>query len=56
MRFDHKPPEWKPHFAWLPVQVGRQTVWLEWVERLTRISSHDYGEYHEYRLPKQTAA
>jgi hypothetical protein len=25
--------EWYSWFAWHPVRVGRQIVWLEWVER-----------------------
>ena len=26
-------PEWHRWFAWKPISVGNQTVWLEWVDR-----------------------
>jgi len=38
MRWKHTPrpvgyDEWRSWFAWYPVVVGDEYVWLEWVER-----------------------
>ena len=47
------PKEWNLWFAWYPVTIGNERVWLEWVERKTTA----YGAWgdvvlcHEYCTP-----
>lgn len=43
---------WRPWFAWHPVTCEGHGVWLETIERLTRVES-DYDGYrfeHQYRF------
>jgi hypothetical protein len=44
MRWRYKPPRdlCEPHlwFAWFPVRIGRQTIWLE---RVTRVGYSTWG-------------
>lgn len=44
--------EWKPYFAWWPVQIEGQMVWLEWVKRRSEwwVSSGECGVSHSYRF------
>jgi hypothetical protein len=41
--------EWHPYFAWFPVTVGRQRVWLEWIERKLVPDSLDWSAYYRNR-------
>lgn len=54
MRFNvkEKPDrkEWHRHFAWWPVKVEHQYVWLERVHR--KLVKASYGWEYEYRLGK----
>jgi hypothetical protein len=49
MRWQRRYPmrvDWKPWFAWHPVEVDRCWVWLEWIERRLRTQwGEDYFEY-----------
>lgn len=43
---------WTRHFAWLPVEVDENWVWLEHYER--KFHLHDRGSDHFiYRLPTE---
>lgn len=37
-------PQWKPWFAWYPVDCEGDRVWLEWIER----KREWYGAYDGY--------
>lgn len=54
MRRPHKPRRsgWRPWFAWRPVVIGSEWVWLELVERReVYVACHPCGEYEsQYRL------
>jgi hypothetical protein len=39
--------DWHPWFAWYPVEVGNEIVWLESVER--KMTDCMYGESWEYQ-------
>ena len=41
---------WRPCFAWLPVETDDGWRWLEMVERRNVASDEFSGECHEYRL------
>jgi len=41
--------KWHPWFAWYPVTIKGQFVWLEWVERCIRENC-----FSDYRLPGDT--
>jgi hypothetical protein len=52
-----KKKQWNAWFAWFPVTVGKERVWLEWIERQgqcvgTSESGTVYWNY-DYRYPKQ---
>jgi hypothetical protein len=36
---------WRPWFAWRPVVVGKERIWLEWIFRRTRITYSGMGDY-----------
>ena len=45
MRWPAKDPfRWKKSFAWLPVNIGGQTIWLEWIYR------RFWGTHYQVRL------
>lgn len=54
MKWTAKPEKredaWYPWFAWHPVRVEGQWVWLEWVERWKRFMG--YYQELDYRFPK----
>lgn len=37
--------KWRRWFAWHPVTIGQQRVWLETVERRESLCSHEDWEY-----------
>jgi hypothetical protein len=43
--------EWRKWFAWYPVDVGDEVVWLEWLERKTTLygACGEFVAFHEYR-------
>lgn len=41
---------WRPWFAWHPVSLGYETVWLRWIER--RVCGMQCGTHIEYRLAR----
>lgn len=43
MRWPVKDDDWKRRFAWLPVKIGDEWVWLEHFE------CRDMGEYRQVR-------
>lgn len=45
---------WRPWFAWYPVQVDGEKVWLQTVERKLWGIGGELGEhfFYNYRLPK----
>lgn len=51
MRWKNKPqPEWYRSFAWLPVLVADEWVWLEWFEwRAVNVNYAGWDE--ERRIP-----
>lgn len=36
---------WRPWFAWRPVVVDNERVWLEWIFRRTKMHYAGLGEY-----------
>ena len=36
--------QWRPWFAWLPVVIDGERVWLEWVYRRTKIYHGGMGD------------
>ena len=45
---------WRPWFAWRPVVISRQIVWLETVERQVQ-GLQGYYEYWDYRFSESEA-
>ena len=43
---------WKRWFAWYPVRVGDDIVWLEWIER--KVDSRMGIYWSEYRNPQRS--
>lgn len=35
---------WRPWFAWRPVLIGSERVWLEWIFRRTKIHYSGMGD------------
>lgn len=51
MRWSAVPPKgpvWRKWFAWYPVRIGDEWVWLEMVER-TVLGQTEYGPIVDYR-------
>jgi hypothetical protein len=42
--------QWHRWYAWFPVRVGEQRVWLEWIER--KLYPVYEGWVGEYRFPE----
>lgn len=36
--------KWRPWFAWKPVMIENERVWLEWIYRRIKIQHGVYGE------------
>lgn len=55
MRWRYSPPKprplWTPWFAWMPVYIDGQMVWLEWVERTCVGTGFDGSKWYTVRLP-----
>ena len=42
---------WKPWFAWRPVKIGHQWIWLETLERRQGYNLMTEDFYYEHRFP-----
>jgi hypothetical protein len=40
---------WRQWFAWRPVRIGRQCVWLETIERKGEFDAYGFCWVYEYR-------
>lgn len=48
-------PEWERYFAWHPVRIDNELVWLEWVEHKAEpwCCGDCGGTSHYYRFPNK---
>lgn len=53
MRWKAKDNWWHLWYAWYPVNIDGEYVWLEWVERYTEKVTWDYTRC-KYRLPSRS--
>lgn len=35
---------WRPWFAWRPVMIDNERVWLEWIYRRTKVHCGSFGD------------